>query len=249
MSITTLSQIKTETPASSPPPVTQQTAPEAAKVTSGQTASASHLNQVVELDKALEGTESAKIPITTSVLTDNKIPGAPSPSTGAPQPIGGHSLNVGGLMSGKLVTQLMDAIIPALATALLYKLAKIRLKKSELQLSAKEIDIIAPIMQDCLNTVNANMSSPWQSLAVALLVLYGSKIGEKSIMQWIDKMKEPEPEKEAPEPVKTPDQVIAEVAKEADNFTEAEIEAVKKKSKVSRERAILFLKKQKQAKK
>lgn len=227
-------------------PLANAEPPQTAQASSGQTETAPHLKQTVDLKTAVEGTKSAQIPLTTSVYSDSSTPGAPSPSGTAPEPMSGHTLNVGGLMNGKLVTQLMDAVIPALATAILYRFG-VKIKKSEIQMSAKEIDLLAPIVQDCLNTVNANMSSPWQSLGVALLVIYGAKIGEKSAIQWADRLKNADTEERPSEPVKTPEQVLKDLKETEVQFTEAEIDAERKRAKVGRDRAIILLKRKKEA--
>ncbi len=239
--ISTLSNLKPEDlKVPTPAPPKEVTAAESTAQT-GQSQSAPHLKSIVSAEEAIQSIEGGKIPLTSPLLTDSPS-GGTSPSPLPSEPYGGHRMNVGGLMNAKLVAELMDAIIPALAVWLLYRFGKVRLKKTELQLTAKEKDIITPVLQECLNTVNVNMSNPWQSLALALIVIYGSKVGEKAAMSWVDSLKHEEPEKPKNEPLPTPEQVVTKIETAAADFAEEEIKATMKKSKVGRDRAIILLK-------
>lgn len=102
---------------------------------------------------------------------------------------GGSSVALGQMLEGKLAIELMDAMLPGLFVAIFYAI-DIKLRKSELQLTQKEKDTIAPIMQACLNTIMLNFNSPWTTLAVTVGVIYGSKVTEKGIVTWIDKLTE-----------------------------------------------------------
>jgi hypothetical protein len=110
--------------------------------------------------------------------------------TTATQPIApGSSVALGAMLEGKLAIELIDALIPALFVAALYAV-NVKLRKTDLQLTQKEKEVITPIMQQCLNTIMLNFNSPWTTLAVTMGVIYGSKVTEKGFVNWIDKLNE-----------------------------------------------------------
>jgi len=107
--------------------------------------------------------------------------------SGLPQT--GNMVSVGQMLEAKLAIELMDALLPGLFVAIFHAV-DVKLRKSELQLTEKEKNTITPIFQACLNTIMLNFNSPWTTLAVTCGVIYGSKITEKGLVGWIDKLNE-----------------------------------------------------------
>ena len=140
-------------------------------------------------------------------------------------------------MSAEIVLGIWDALLPAALVALMYKLG-VKLKKAELQLTQKEKDMLQPILEKCLATINMTFNSPWEALGMTILVIYGSKVGEKSVIDIIDRKRE----KDATEQpaAATPD-APKQQAPQAADFSEDLINRCMKKRKVGRDRAILIL--------
>lgn len=99
---------------------------------------------------------------------------------------GNNAVPIGGMIDGGLATELMDALLPSLLVALMAALGA-EMKKTDLQLTAKEKSTIAPLMQRCLDQLMVNFQSPFAALGVTLVVIYGAKVTEKGIVQIIDK--------------------------------------------------------------
>lgn len=112
------------------------------------------------------------------------------PSTG-PQPItditGKTKVKIGSLFEGKFAVDMMDALLPALLVVL-FKKMDIQVRKTELQLTESEKRTLAPVVQDCLNTLDLDFSNPWVALAFTAGIIYGSKVIEKAGVGWLDKM-------------------------------------------------------------
>lgn len=152
--------------------------------------------QVTEAEAAAAA-DNTKI---SSLVGDGSIPGGSGPSITS-NPTMGSSVNLGGLLEGKLTIELFDALVPALLVTVLYYF-KIKLKKSDLQLTASEKSIVTPVLQQCLNSINMNFTSPWQALGAVLVFIYGSKVAEKAGVVWIDELNEKK-SKKADNPPKT----------------------------------------------
>jgi hypothetical protein len=97
--------------------------------------------------------------------------------------------NLGGMVKGEWVVSMMDSILPGLLVAGLYAF-NIKLRKTELQLTEKERQTIAPVMQRCLDTILLNFDSPWSQLAITVGVIYGGKVAEKGLIGFMDKKEE-----------------------------------------------------------
>jgi hypothetical protein len=96
---------------------------------------------------------------------------------------------LGGMVKGEWVVSMMDAILPALLVAGLHAIG-VKLRKTELQLTEKERQTIAPVMQRCLDTLLLNFDSPWSQLAITIGVIYGGKVAEKGLVQIVEKREE-----------------------------------------------------------
>lgn len=209
-------------------------------------------------EEALKGAEHAKM-TTFSVSDLSKGPGGPQP-IGGPS---GSSVQLGGLVSGKVVVDLMDSLLPALLVLIFYKMG-VETRKSQYQLTQGEKNTLAPIVEACMNSINLNFDSPWTTLVVSLLVIYGGKAAEIGGTAFLDKKTaEKTPAKPAPKPAKvvplsdppkpqhTPaastntddfksvEEVIA--SDGPPTWTEADINAVVKKRKCSKSKAVEWL--------
>lgn len=98
----------------------------------------------------------------------------------------GQSVALGGLVQGKIAVDLMDALIPALLV-LLFKKLEIDVKKTDFGLTAGEKNTLSPIVEACLNSINLDFSSPWTTLLISLVVIYGGKALEKGGVQFLEK--------------------------------------------------------------
>jgi len=102
---------------------------------------------------------------------------------GEGQPAG---VSVGSLIDGKTATELMDSVLPAVLVFALHK-AGLQLRKTELQLTEKEKNTLAPLMQKCMDALMMNFESPFVALGVSMVVIYGGKVMEKAGVAWLDK--------------------------------------------------------------
>lgn len=186
----------------------------------------------VTVEQALGGVEHTKIATVTGVV------GGPVQSVNP-----GSSVPVAGLVDAKLAVEIMDATLPALMVFLLYKIG-MKLRKTDLQLTEKEKNTLAPVVQKCLEQLMINFNNPWVALSVTVLTIYGSKVIEKGLPQLWEK-KQAKIEKDAletkaaaqgstvaKEEVKTPPP-----APPPYEPTEAEIKAKMKAHKYSWEKA------------
>jgi hypothetical protein len=142
------------------------------------------MGNTVPLDDALKGADHTKIP----AFSASGVAGQSGTATVTPlSPAANVSL--GGIVEGKWAVEIVDALLPAGIVAVCY-MADIKLRKTELQLSQKEKDVLAPIWQQCLNSILLNFSSPWTALAVTMGAIYGGKLMEKGVVAWVDKKQE-----------------------------------------------------------
>lgn len=118
---------------------------------------------------ALKAGEGAKI----NTLSATDLSGQ-SGSSGAS---GGSRVPLGGMIESRVAIELIDALVPALLVVL-FRYAKMLVRKTDLQLSAKEKETLSPIVQACMDQLMLNFSSPWVALAVTGGMIYGSKVIE-----------------------------------------------------------------------
>lgn len=99
---------------------------------------------------------------------------------------GGSSVALGGLVQGKVIVELIDSLLPAIIVVL-FKRLKLDAKKAQFQLSEREKNVLAPIWEACLNSINLDFSNPWTTLAVSMAFLYGGKALEVGGVQYVEK--------------------------------------------------------------
>lgn len=172
-------EVITAPPQGQPATPGQQAAPgEKPSETGGKAASGAIPGQIAETDvfKAVEGTKITTLtPLSGSDPFAGQNPGA--------------SVPIGGLIDGTLAVELMDALLPSLLVALMAAIGA-QMKKTDLQLTAKEKSTLAPLMQKCMDQLMINFQSPFAALGVSMLIIYGSKVTEHGIVQLIDKKTE-----------------------------------------------------------
>lgn len=126
--------------------------------------------------KAVEGTKIS----TLSPMGGN------DPLLGQPM---GNSVPIGGLIDGGLAVELMDALLPSLLVAIMAAIGA-QMKKTDLQLTAREKSTLTPLMQKCMDQLMVNFQSPFAALGVSMLIIYGAKVTEHGVIQMIDKKAE-----------------------------------------------------------
>lgn len=130
-------------------------------------------------EQALKGGDGAKIAgISLSDVSKTANNGGVSPM--------GTQASLGGFVEGKLALDVIDAVLPAIVV-ILFAYAKITVKKSDFQLTAKEKDTLTPLVQKCMDSLMINFNSPWTALAVTAIGIYGAKIGEHGFKAVIEK--------------------------------------------------------------
>jgi len=139
------------------------------------------LGNTVPVEEALKGADHTKI----SAFSTSGTSGLPGAATVTPQ----NNVSLGGIVEGKWAVEIVDALLPAGIVAVCYMM-DIKLRKTELQLSQKEKDVLAPIWQKCLDSILLNFGSPWTALAVTMGAIYGGKLMEKGVVAWVDKKQE-----------------------------------------------------------
>lgn len=223
-----------------------------APVGPGSPGSAAAANGTVTADQALSGLDHTKI----ASVSASGAPGAAGPAplgTQAPA----ASVSLGGIVQGEWATNIMDAVLPAAIVFGLHYFG-IKLRKSEVQLTEKEKQTVAPIMQKCLDNILLNFNNPWAALAWTLGAIYGGKLIEKGGIQWLEG-KEQDREDEAlkakveqaeraHDPAKfdytnasANDIQTGQVATPMQPYTESEVRERMKRAKVSRAKAIEYL--------
>lgn len=114
--------------------------------------------------------------------------------TGFGQPLGqpgtgGQSVAAGGLIEGTVMVNLIDSVLPAIMVLIFHKM-DMRMKKTDLQLTANEKTTLSPIVQKCMDTLMINFNNPWVALLVSFGVIYSGKIIQHGGVNWLDKQKE-----------------------------------------------------------
>lgn len=128
----------------------------------------------------LGATKGTKIAILSPGAIPNGAPGSGGPAMG-------NQVGLGALFEAKMAIAAVDALLPALIVVAFHKGGMV-VKKGDMQLSAKEQDTLAPVLQKCLDSILLNFDSPWTALAVTGIAIYGSKILEHGGKAYTDKV-------------------------------------------------------------
>ena len=121
----------------------------------------------ITLDELLSGTETGT----------SDIPEPEQATTGSNSgPFNsGQSISAGDLISGKTATELLDIAAPSLIAKAARLFGK-RIDKFALKASPEEKKIIAPVMQNWLNSITVNTKDPLQALLLVCGFVYGTKL-------------------------------------------------------------------------
>ena len=84
-------------------------------------------------------------------------------------------ISAGAFVSGEFATNLMDTIVPSLILLLALQFGYLFEKKS-LQLTSKEKELIAPAMQEYLDSLNVNFNNPLYNLLFVVGAVYATKV-------------------------------------------------------------------------
>ncbi len=240
------------------PPETVPNSPTPAAGEQGQRAAAAdaQTHGIVDEKTAVSGLNHTSIPN----FSQSPAPGTPNAQPGV---VNTNATALGGMVKGEWVVSMMDAILPALLVAGLHALG-VKLRKTELQLTEKERQTIAPVMQRCLDTLLLNFDSPWSQLAITIGVIYGGKVAEKGLVGFMEARDEKKAAKAAeqqqdaaikadkkanPASYDTANNASANdiasgtihMPSAAQPFTEEDIKSTQKRRKIGRAKAIEFL--------
>lgn len=201
---------------------------------------------------ALAGLKHTEIPAFSASAAPSVTPlGADAP---------GSPVSLGGLLEGKWAVDIMDSLLPAAIVAIGYAVG-MKFRKSEIQLTAKEKDMLAPIMQKCMDTVLLKFDSPWSALFVTMVAIYGGKVLERGVVIAIDETQAKKQAEVLKEKIEKAEKIENPAKYDPSNqsmsdimsgkvalpgqypFTEEEIRMTMKEGKCNRERAIKRLKK------
>lgn len=161
------------------PPLPGQLPPEGSKPPeTGQKPPSGGIPNVVPESEAFKAVEGAKFTTLTPLSGD-----------GSQNAQMGNSVPVGGLIDGGLAIELMDALLPSVLVAVMAAIGA-QMKKTDLQLTAREKTTLTPLMQKCMDQLMINFQNPFAALGISMLIIYGAKITEHGVIQMIDKKAE-----------------------------------------------------------
>jgi hypothetical protein len=100
----------------------------------------------------------------------------------------GQSVGINNFLNEELGTELYDAIVTAIAMTALNAFG-IESTKSEMSFTAKEKNVLKPIIKECIDTMNIKFTNPFEALAWTTLLLVGTKIMSTKGEQIAEKFK------------------------------------------------------------
>lgn len=110
--------------------------------------------------------------------TGQNAPISPQMSAGGNNLAGSNQLSVGNLLTPEMATGFMNILIPAAIVLLIEKTTKQRVVKSQFEATAKEIEILKPVLANYLNSINFKVDTPFNALIITVAFIYGSKVVE-----------------------------------------------------------------------
>lgn len=172
----------------------------------------------------------------------------------------GASIPLGDLVGGKFAVDLMDAVVPTLFV-LMFRQMKIETKRTDMQLTEKEKNTLAPVVEACMRTIRIDFNNPWHTLGIGMCILYGTKAMEHGFGKAIDRKMAPPPrsteelkadairkEEERKQADALANKSQAEIKTAMQNqgikpWTETDVQKVKDKKRMSNVRSIEWLEK------
>jgi len=86
-----------------------------------------------------------------------------------------QNLNIGSLLSGEMSIDLLNLLLPVILAMVIKTVTGKECDKKQLTATESEKDIIAPALQNYLNSINFTVESPLNALIITLSIVYGSK--------------------------------------------------------------------------
>ncbi len=110
---------------------------------------------------------------------------------------GENRVSLGSLLDAELATKMIDTLVPTLFVLLLRYGAGLKINKSEIQATNKELLTMQPIVQKCMDAIIFNINNPFVALGLVGGVIYSSKAAEVATDKYLtkkdmeEKIKEP----------------------------------------------------------
>ena len=86
-----------------------------------------------------------------------------------------QNMTVGSIVSSEMAAQLFNIILPAVMVIIIERATKKKVVKQQFEATNKEIEVIKPVLQNYLNSINFTVESPLNALVLTVAVIYGSK--------------------------------------------------------------------------
>ena len=90
----------------------------------------------------------------------------------------GNQLTVGNLLTPEMATGFMNILIPAAIVLVIERTSTQKVVKSQFEATAKEIEILKPVLANYLNSINFRVDTPFNALIITVAFIYGSKVVE-----------------------------------------------------------------------
>lgn len=167
-------------------------------------------NGISEIELIATGEHTKQTPFTgpTDIPTEPNKPNSPTGSTNVPTSPGNK---LGSVIGGKTAADLLDILFPSLCvwaiSAIGYKIGK-----GKLQMTAKEKEVLAPAMQQYLDSINVDFNNPLYNLLFVVGSIYTSKVID--ILPELEKVKKDKKESTKVmriKEVKTEDEIVKEI--------------------------------------
>lgn len=91
---------------------------------------------------------------------------------------GHNQLTVGNLLTPDMASGFMNILIPAAIVMVIEKSTNQRVVKSQFEATPKELEILKPVLQKYLDSINFKVDSPFTALIITVAFIYGSKTVE-----------------------------------------------------------------------
>lgn len=89
-----------------------------------------------------------------------------------------QTLNIGSLLSADMSVDLLNVLLPVILCYVIKLATGKEASKRQFEATQSEKEIIAPALQNYLNSINFTVESPFNALLITLSIVYGSKTVE-----------------------------------------------------------------------
>jgi|HubBroStandDraft_2_1064218.scaffolds.fasta_scaffold08372_11 hypothetical protein len=128
-----------------------------------------------EIDNATANTK-----LTSMTFEDPKSENAEKTENGEPKKEGAGRLQLEGLVDGRLMLDIVDGLLAAIVVWIV-ALFLYEVKRKDMRLTETEKDILDPIVDKCLATIDWNFENAWVLLGVSLLFIYAGKAVDSAV--------------------------------------------------------------------